>query len=93
MQTFRFALPLLAAACLLQALPQEKKEDPDAPLKTLFEHACSQCHATDKVIRSHNTRERWDEIVNEMIGRGAEISDADADKIVDYLARHYGKDK
>jgi competence ComEA-like helix-hairpin-helix protein len=41
-------------------------------------------------LKQRNTRERWSEIVDDMVARGAEASDADLEKIVIYLARNQG---
>ena len=69
--------------------------DPPAPLpegagRTLVEHACANCHSLDNVVRARRTRAQWAAKVDEMIARGARISDDDADAIVEYLAENVG---
>jgi len=65
---------------------------PAADGKTLFETKCSVCHGIDRPTARHETKEKWASIVKEMQGKKADwISDADASKIVDYLALEHGK--
>ncbi|MGE5283677.1 MAG: c-type cytochrome, partial [Actinomycetota bacterium] len=60
--------------------------------KTLFEAKCSVCHGLDRATSLTETKEKWAEIVKTMQGKKADwISDADASKIVDFLAAEHGK--
>ncbi len=65
---------------------------PAADGKTLFNTKCSVCHGLDRPTARKETKEKWASIVKEMQGKKADwISDADASKIVDYLALEHGK--
>ena len=68
---------------------------PAAPLadgKTLFDNKCGVCHGIDRAAARRETKEKWASIVKEMQGKKADwISDAEAAKIVDYLAADHGK--
>jgi cytochrome c5 len=60
--------------------------------KTLFDTKCGVCHGLDRAAIRHETKEKWASIVKEMQGKKAGwISDAEASKIVDYLAAEHGK--
>jgi len=60
--------------------------------KTLFDNKCGVCHGIDRAAARHETKEKWAGIVKEMQGKKADwISDAEAAKIVDYLAADHGK--
>ena len=101
----RFAVPgvvcatllVFAVGCAKQEPP--KTEAPAAPAaapvadgKTLFETKCSVCHGVDRATARTEMKEKWTSIVKEMQGKKADwISDAEASKIVDYLAAQYGK--
>lgn len=90
------AATILAGACSRPEPP--KQEAPPAPAasaveegKALFEQKCSVCHGLDRSTARAETRERWKEIIQEMQGRkGNWISDAQAEKILEYLSAHYG---
>jgi len=65
---------------------------PAADGKTLFEAKCGVCHGIDRATARSESKEKWASIVKEMRGKKADwISDADASKIVDYLAADHGK--
>jgi len=94
-------LLVFAIGCAKQEPP--KSEAPAAPAaatpaapaadgKTLFEAKCSGCHGLDRPAALKETKEKWAGIVKEMQAKKADwISDAEASKIVDYLAAQYGK--
>ncbi len=58
--------------------------------KALVERTCSKCHSLTSTLKQRNTAEAWSAIVDDMIGRGAEGSDADFEKIINYLAKNFG---
>jgi len=60
--------------------------------KALFEQKCSVCHGMDRATARKETKEKWATIVKDMQGKKADwISDADAAKIVEFLAAEHGK--
>jgi mono/diheme cytochrome c family protein len=63
---------------------------PDGVGRELVERACSQCHSLETVLRSRFGRRQWEARIDEMIAKGARLSDEDIDVIADYLATHYG---
>jgi len=65
---------------------------PAADGKTLFDTKCGVCHGIDRATARKETKEKWASIVKDMQGKKADwISDADASKIVGYLALEHGK--
>jgi cytochrome c5 len=80
--------PAAPAAAPVTAAPAA----PEADGKTLFDTKCGVCHGLDRAAIRHETKEKWASIVKEMQGKKADwISDAEASKIVDYLAAEHGK--
>lgn len=55
--------------------------------------SCGLCHAPAMITGKHYTADKWAETVDHMVDKGAKVSDADYDTIVDYLARNYGPEK
>jgi cytochrome c5 len=58
---------------------------------TLLDTRCSTCHSANKIKQGRATRDQWDQLVTNMIDRGAKLSDAEKTVLVDYLAKTYGK--
>ena len=65
-------------------------EGDDAVTGTLVTNTCSACHEFDRVSGQQFSEDEWTQKVQEMIGFGAQVSDADKPRIIHYLARHYG---
>jgi len=62
----------------------------DAEAVALIARACSTCHGVDKVNDARNTEERWRVITVDMRERGARISDAELERLVEWLGRVKG---
>ena len=54
-----------AAAALAQDLP-------DAPGKAVVERMCKACHGLETIVSAKYTKDRWGEIVDDMVSRGAQ---------------------
>jgi len=52
--------------------------------------ACGMCHAPIMVTGKKFDADKWAEVVDQMIDKGARVRDEDYDTIVNYLAAHYG---
>ncbi|MEI7988330.1 MAG: hypothetical protein WCI88_04765 [Chloroflexota bacterium] len=59
--------------------------------KTLTEDRCSACHSLRKAVSRPFTPDDWKIVVDNMIGRGANLSDAERTAVTDYLAKTYAK--
>jgi len=86
---------ILAVGCSKSEAPKSAPP-PAAPAaaegKALFEQKCGVCHGIDRATARHESKDKWTEIVKSMQGKKADwISDADASKIVEYLASEHGK--
>jgi len=58
--------------------------------RALLERACTKCHALTVTTKQRNRKARWSEIVDNMITRGAELTDPEFETLVDYLAKNQG---
>jgi len=56
----------------------------------LLEERCTVCHGLDRVERAQKTREEWVSTVDRMVSIGAQLSDAEKEVLVGYLAETYG---
>jgi hypothetical protein len=84
---------VLFVACLCGQTGGNTKNDaklPDGPAKALTQRVCAPCHGLENVVRARMTKDRWGQVVDDMVSRGATASDAEIDQIVDYLAANFG---
>ena len=63
---------------------------PDGPGKAETVAACSGCHGLGQLMGEHRDAATWSTTVTTMINNGAPVADADFDKVVAYLAAHFG---
>lgn len=86
-----------AAACVLYLslapFASAQSKLPDGPGKALVERTCKKCHAIENITRVRLTPERWGEVIDDMISRGAEGTDEEFDQMVEYLAKNFGRSK
>ena len=75
--------PLAAYGQLPPALP-------DGAGREIVERTCGQCHSLETVLRSRLGRKQWEARIDEMIAKGAKLSDEDIDLVAEYLAAHFG---
>lgn len=80
----------MALLCATTSRGQPSPELPDGTARDLVARACSQCHSIDIVLRARLSRGQWEVRIDEMIARGAKLTDDDIDVIADYLASHFG---
>jgi competence ComEA-like helix-hairpin-helix protein len=67
--------------------PSAPREDEG---KALLERTCTKCHKLSAAVGQRNSKGRWSAIVDDMIARGAEATDPEIEKLVDYLATNFG---
>src|SRR5690349_12688481 len=75
------------------AAAQADSRLPDGPGKALVERSCRQCHTLNGIVRGRNSKTGWAKIVHEMVSKGATTTDDEADEMIAYLAKNFGKDK
>lgn len=77
----------LDAAIPVAANPVTNPADnlPDRPGKDSLLKACSNCHQPDIVIGQKRDLAGWQEIVDQMVARGATVDEAETQAIIAYL--------
>ena len=63
---------------------------PDAPGKAILQHVCSVCHPVSLVVAQKRTPDQWNDLINQMLDRGARATDDQLQQIYSYLVKYYG---
>jgi cytochrome c5 len=58
--------------------------------EALLNARCTVCHTLERVHQKKVSRERWEEIVRVMQGKGAVLDGAEREALLDYLAQVHG---
>lgn len=62
---------------------------PDNPGRATFLATCSVCHSPTNVLAYHLDRDGWGDIIQKMVGYGAQGTDEQFAQILDYLSKSY----
>jgi hypothetical protein len=57
--------------------------------KVLVEERCTQCHGLDTITGAKKSRDGWQSTVERMIGKGAQLNDAEKSAVIEYLTEAY----
>jgi len=98
--TFGVVVPLAAAALLAVGTARVTAAgDPGTPAaaaaqgdqgERLLNASCGGCHDLRPVQASARDKDGWNEVVQNMLQKGADVSDKDLPVLLDYLVEHYG---
>jgi len=55
------------------------------------ERRCSDCHGLDTVAASRYSQEQWAAELDDMIAKGAKVSDSEFETMLQYLVKHFGR--
>ncbi len=89
-RVFHFALFMVLLSASLSA---QSDALPEGEGRKAFEEVCKECHETDTVTSQRQTKDEWRRTIMKMEAKGAEASDDDFNKIVDYLAKNFGPER
>ncbi len=56
----------------------------------LLQQRCSAHHTLDRVERASKSQAEWEATVERMTGKGAELTDDEAQTLIEYLVENYG---
>ena len=59
--------------------------------KSLLGERCTQCHDLGRVERAKKTEEEWSATVERMVGKGAQLNQAEQELLIKYLTETYPK--
>ena len=71
------------------AVPAKPVALAPGPGQAVVQTKCVTCHPATQIVAAGKTREQWEMAVDNMIDRGARVSDAEFEVVVAYLARNY----
>ena len=57
--------------------------------KSLLEERCTRCHDLGRVERARKTKEEWKATVERMVEKGAQLSQAEQEQVIQYLTETY----
>jgi hypothetical protein len=95
---FGVAASVLGLAALASSLPTRAQEDlgglPAGPGQEETYYSCNACHSIRLVTQQRLSRERWDEILDEMVAKQGmpPLPDEERALVLGYLAEHLGQD-
>lgn len=79
-------LLILIAACAQSTAPEVEAPETGTDTRALIVDRCSDCHSVDLVFDADYTTEaEWSDVIDEMIGKGADVSPEEKEEIIDYL--------
>ena len=79
--------PLLGLAFALASRAQSASEEQG---RETFQRTCSPCHATTRITSHHLSHAGWENVVDNMISRGAKATPDEQKQIVAYLTAKFG---
>jgi competence protein ComEA len=82
---------LLCVGMLLGGAIAAAQELPNKPGKELFQTICSECHDPAKVLGRQMTKSEWQAKVTEMLQEAPDVTQAERETIVNYLAASFPK--
>ena len=83
-------IPVLSLVGMLGVAMHASAQPPQNPPEDAFFKVCSDCHDPDRIRETRRTRSGWEDVIYQMIDKGAVGTDADFNLVLQYLLSHYG---
>ena len=85
-------LALMTLAGLVAApLGAYAQDLPPGPGADVTNRVCTACHGTSEISSERHDADGWGSVVSQMVGQGANATDAEQDQIIQYLAATFPK--
>ena len=88
----RWSVGLACVVGLLSAVVVAQVQLPDAPGKDETVRICGACHEVERATAVRLSREGWQDTIAKMVDLGANGSDEELAKVLDYLSEHFKGD-
>ena len=92
---FTVMLLFIGSCLMIPALAfLQKQEDltesmPEGKGREMVTEVCVTCHTLDTVLTRNKNKQNWQSTVTDMIARGAQITTAEAETVINYLSMYY----
>ena len=87
--TFLFA-GLLAGWLAFEGTSAQAQGLPEGEGKAAIEASCNLCHGLAYITSSSRSATEWRNLVSDMVSRGAPLTKDEFEKVLQYLATHFG---
>jgi competence protein ComEA len=85
-------LTLIVPFLIASLVPLASAQDlPEGKGKDVVDQICSSCHGPDLITSRRASKEEWNDIVGDMISRGASATSEQIQTIKDYLTKYFGQ--
>jgi mono/diheme cytochrome c family protein len=93
MTSFRKLIVAFSAlgALATTAVIAEGVDLPEAPGKNQVKTSCTQCHGVDVIVAQRRTPDEWSQVVSQMVGNGAVLTDDQFQTVVTYLSTNLAR--
>jgi mono/diheme cytochrome c family protein len=79
----------LGASVAAGRAAQQAEARPEPP--AAFTKVCVRCHPSDKIVEGRRYKTHWDQVLEQMVARGATGTDEEFDTIFTYLVAEFGR--
>ena len=75
------------------AVPSQQQQvtPPALDGQALVQERCTKCHDLGRITQAQKTQAEWQATVQRMVGKGASLSAAEQEAVIQYLAEKYPK--
>ena len=82
------ALVLVVSACSNATTPASTEAGAGSEVdevKALIDERCSVCHSVKTVYNANYDEAKWSDVIDQMISKGADVSDEEKSMMIDWL--------
>ena len=83
------ASQFICVIALLNVVLPAQTALPEGEGKLIAERMCTTCHGLEEITHTKSTAARWATVVDDMVARGAQGTDAEIEVLIRYLAMHF----
>jgi competence protein ComEA len=81
----------IATPVAITPRPAPAPRQADEANAAVFKRVCGNCHTPERIVATRRSADQWQEVMDNMITRGAKGSDDDLNTVFEYLMAHVGR--